>query len=51
VAGPRRATDLTGAIRLYDSCAWVRAGAVTVTSRDGNSLDEYVYLGPPPPDR
>jgi ribosomal protein S18 acetylase RimI-like enzyme len=43
------AADLTGAIRLYESCGWVRAGAVTVTFRDGNSLDEYVYLGPPPP--
>lgn len=42
------AADLTGAIRLYESCGWVRAGAVTVTFRDGNSLDELVYLGPPP---
>jgi ribosomal protein S18 acetylase RimI-like enzyme len=41
------AVDLTGAIRLYESCGWVRAGAVTSTFRDGNSLDEYVYLGPP----
>ncbi len=45
------AADLTGAIRLYESCGWVRAGAVTVTFRDGNSLDELVYLGPPPPGR
>jgi GNAT superfamily N-acetyltransferase len=44
------AADLTGAIRLYESCGWVRAGAVTVTFRDGNSLDELVYLGPPPRD-
>lgn len=43
------AADLTGAIRLYESCGWVRAGAITVTFRDGNSLDELVYLGPPPP--
>jgi GNAT superfamily N-acetyltransferase len=43
------AADLTGAIRLYESCGWVRAGAVTVTFRDGNSLDELVYLGPRPP--
>ena len=43
------AADLTEAIRLYESCGWVRAGAVTVTFRDGNSLDELVYLGPPPP--
>lgn len=42
------AADLTGAIRLYESCGWVGAGAVTVTFRDGNSLDELVYLGPPP---
>jgi GNAT superfamily N-acetyltransferase len=40
------AADLTGALRLYESCGWARAGAVTVTFRDGNSLDEYVYLGP-----
>jgi ribosomal protein S18 acetylase RimI-like enzyme len=45
------AADLTGAIRLYESCGWVRAGAVTVTFRAGGSLDEYVYLGPPPPGR
>ena len=43
------AADLTGAIRLYESCGWVRAGAVTVRFRGGGSLDEYVYLGPPPP--
>jgi Cytochrome C and Quinol oxidase polypeptide I len=43
------AADLAGAIRLYESCGWVRAGAVTSTFRDGNSLDEYVYLGPPAP--
>jgi GNAT superfamily N-acetyltransferase len=43
------AADLTGAIRLYESCGWVRAGAVTVTFRDGNSLDELVYLAPRPP--
>jgi GNAT superfamily N-acetyltransferase len=43
------AADLTGAIRLYESCGWIRAGAVTVTFRDGNSLDELVYLGPRPP--
>jgi ribosomal protein S18 acetylase RimI-like enzyme len=41
------AADLTGAIRLYESCGWVRVGAVTVTFRDGNSLDEYVYVAPP----
>lgn len=45
------AADLTGAIRLYESCGWVRAGAVSVTFRDGNSLDELVYLGPRPPGR
>ncbi len=42
------AADLTGAIRLYEGCGWTRAGAVTTTFRDGNSLDELVYLGPPP---
>jgi len=45
------AADLAAAIRLYESCGWVRAGAVNVTFRDGNSLDELVYLGPPPPGR
>lgn len=45
------AADLTGAIRLYENCGWVRAGAVTVTFRTGGSLDEYVYLGPPPSGR
>ncbi len=43
------AADLTGAIRLYESCGWTQAGAITTTFRDGNSLDELVYLGPPPP--
>ncbi|HTT52223.1 MAG TPA: GNAT family N-acetyltransferase [Streptosporangiaceae bacterium] len=45
------AADLSSAIQLYESCGWVLAGAVTVTFRDGNSLDELVYLGPVPPAR
>ena len=41
-------TDLAPAIALYESSGWVRAGTVTVRFRDGNFLDEYVYLGPAP---
>lgn len=40
------ATGLTAAIRLYESCGWIRIGAVTVPLDDGSSLDEFVYLGP-----
>lgn len=42
------ATDLTAAIRLYESCGWTRAAAVTVQFGDGTVLDEYVYVGPAP---
>ncbi len=45
------AADLSSAIQLYEDCGWVLAGAVTVTFRDGDSLDELVYLGPAPPAR
>jgi GNAT superfamily N-acetyltransferase len=42
------ATGLPGAIRLYETCGWTRAGAVTVGLPDGSSLDELVFLGPAP---
>jgi len=42
------AADLAPAIRLYEACGWVRAGAVTVRLSHGGVLDEFVYLGPPP---
>ncbi|TVZ01439.1 GNAT family N-acetyltransferase [Trebonia kvetii] len=39
-------TELAAAIALYESRGWTRAGTVTVTFRDGNTLTEHVYLGP-----
>ncbi len=39
-------TELTAAIALYESAGWTRAGQITVRFRDGNTLNEYVYLGP-----
>jgi GNAT superfamily N-acetyltransferase len=41
-------TELTAAIALYESVGWTRAGQITVRFRDGNTLTEYVYLGPRP---
>ena len=41
-------TELTAAIALYESAGWTRAGQVTVRFGDGNTLTEYVYLGPRP---
>ena len=41
-------TELSAAIALYESAGWTRAGQVTVRFRDGNILNEYVYLGPCP---
>ena len=46
--------QLKGAIPLYESCGWSRAGAVTFQFRDGKALrkaDSRVYLGPRPPGR
>jgi GNAT superfamily N-acetyltransferase len=40
--------DLAPAIALYESRGWVRAGTITVRFKDGQSLNEYVYLGPAP---
>jgi GNAT superfamily N-acetyltransferase len=42
-------THHEGAIRLYDTCGWVRVGMVTSTFGEGLSVDEFVYLGPRPP--
>lgn len=41
-------TELTAAIALYESRGWTRAGTVTITFKDGNTLREHVYLGPEP---
>jgi GNAT superfamily N-acetyltransferase len=40
------ATHYAPAIKLYESCGWVRAGKVTVRFDHGAVLDEFVYLGP-----
>jgi len=42
------ATQLRGAIRLYESCGWTRAGQVRVPLGGGFWLDEVVYLAPRP---
>jgi GNAT superfamily N-acetyltransferase len=36
------------AIQLYETCGWVRAGAVTSRLCDGTELEEIVYFGPHP---
>jgi GNAT superfamily N-acetyltransferase len=36
------------AIRLYESCGWVRAGQVTSRFGKGPEVEEFVYLGPRP---
>jgi GNAT superfamily N-acetyltransferase len=36
------------AIQLYETCGWIRAGAVTSRLRDGTELEEIVYFGPHP---
>jgi GNAT superfamily N-acetyltransferase len=36
------------AIRLYESCGWVRAGQVTSRFGQGPEVEEFVYLGPRP---
>jgi ribosomal protein S18 acetylase RimI-like enzyme len=40
------ATHHDAAINLYESCGWTRAGQITARFRDGNELEEFVYLGP-----
>jgi GNAT superfamily N-acetyltransferase len=42
-------TDHHAAIRLYDACGWERIGEITFHFDDGNVLNEFVYVGPPPP--
>jgi GNAT superfamily N-acetyltransferase len=39
-------TELAGAIALYESQGWTRAGEITVRWSDDRTLTEYVYLGP-----
>lgn len=41
------ATQFDGAIRLYESCGWVRAGQVTVRFPGSLPLEELVYIAPP----
>jgi GNAT superfamily N-acetyltransferase len=41
------AKALRSAITLYESCGWVRVGAVTVRLPDGRDLEEFVYAAPP----
>jgi GNAT superfamily N-acetyltransferase len=40
-------TKHTAAIRLYESCGWVRAGQVTTKVREGLEFEEVVFLAPP----
>jgi len=42
------ATHFAAAVGLYESCGWVRAGAVTIEFDDAPRLDCYVYVGPAP---
>jgi GNAT superfamily N-acetyltransferase len=39
-------TTFEAAVKLYESCGWVRAGQVTFRFHDGGSVEEFVYLGP-----
>jgi GNAT superfamily N-acetyltransferase len=39
-------TAFEGAMRLYESCGWTRAGEVTVRFPNGVTITEHVYLGP-----
>jgi GNAT superfamily N-acetyltransferase len=39
-------TEFDGAIRLYESRGWTRAGVVTIALPDLPPFDEFVYLGP-----
>jgi ribosomal protein S18 acetylase RimI-like enzyme len=41
-------TELTGAIALYESAGWTRAGTVPVRFSDGREMTEHVYLAPAP---
>jgi GNAT superfamily N-acetyltransferase len=40
--------DLGGAIALYQSQGWTRAGEATLNWSGGRTLTEHVYLGPQP---
>lgn len=39
-------TELAGAVALYESQNWTRAGEITVRWSDGRTMTEYVYLAP-----
>ncbi len=42
------ATHLRGAVSLYESCGWDRAGEVTLDVEGEPGLQCYVYVGPAP---
>jgi GNAT superfamily N-acetyltransferase len=39
-------TKHTGAVGLYESCGWIRAGQVTMKIREGLEFEEVVFLAP-----
>ena len=41
------AVHFSAAIALYESSGWTRLGTVTTMFRDGDTLDEHVYVAPP----
>jgi len=43
------ATHFTSAMKLYETCGWQRIGQVTTRFPAEDPLDEYVYIGQPPP--
>jgi GNAT superfamily N-acetyltransferase len=45
------AATYQSAILLYEREGWERLGTVPFPMPDGTTVDEYVYLGPPPPQR
>lgn len=40
---------LTGAVTLYERSGWASLGPLSLTFADGNTLELFVFLGPPPP--
>lgn len=43
------ATHFSGAVDLYERAGWRCAGTVLVPITGHEPLDEFVYIGPPPP--
>jgi GNAT superfamily N-acetyltransferase len=39
-------TAYHGAMRLYEQSGWTRAGQITFRFPDGETVEEFVYLGP-----